>query len=325
MNRRKFFARTALSAAGIMVSDKLLGMGASPQTQEQAAAAPGPAAGKLMAQVLRFRKIDAHVHVDLGASTMEAQKKMAGVLLDYADRFGVDKLMLSKPVVRLHQGIPDGTVAAYREHNDVVLAVMKMHPDRFSGNFTLNPLDRQAALDEIDRCMDQGMSGAKLYYQVKISDPRYAPILEKLIDRKVVIHSHAECQIGVGGYRMKYDGRKPKNVSIPEDFVEVARRYPEGTFQYAHIGGGGDWEYMCKALKNSPNVYVDTSGSNNEEHLIDFAVSQLGAGRLLFGSDNCYYQAIGKIMASNLTEEQKRKVFFENYNNLLSKSGQHVN
>lgn len=322
MNRRKFFARTALSAAGILVSDKILGKGNAP---EPLPAAPRPAAGTLMDQVLKFRKIDAHVHVDLGTSSMAAQQKIAGVLLDYADRFGVEKLMLSKPVTRLHQGIPDGTVAAYRDHNDVVLAVMKMHPGRFAGNFTLNPLDRRAALDEIDRCLDQGMSGAKLYYQVKISDPSYAPILEKLIARKVVIHSHAECQIGVGGYRMKYDGRKPLQVSIPEDFVEVARRYPEGVFQYAHIGGGGDWEYMCKMLKNAPNVYVDTSGSNNEEHLIDFAARQLGAGRLLFGSDNCYYQAIGKVMASNLSEEDKRKVFFENYNNLLSKSGQHVN
>ncbi|MGV3502771.1 MAG: amidohydrolase family protein [Adhaeribacter sp.] len=323
MNRRKFFTRTALSAAGLMVADKLLaGEGSAPSP---AGAAPRPAAGTLMEQVLKFRKIDAHVHVNLGTSNMAEQQKMAAVLLDYADRFGVEKLMLSKPVTRLNQGIPDGTVAAYRDHNDVVLAVMKMHPGRFAGNFTLNPLDRQAALDEIDRRMDQGMSGAKLYYQVKISDPIYAPVLEKLISRKVVIHSHAECQIGVGGYRMKYDGRKPKNVSIPEDFVEVARRYPEGIFQYAHIGGGGDWEYMCKMLKNSPNVYVDTSGSNNEEHLIDFAVRQLGVERLLFGSDNCYYQAIGKVMASNLSEDEKRKIFFENYNNLLSKSGQHVN
>lgn len=132
-------------------------------------------------------------------------------------------------------------------------------------------------------------------------------------------------KIGVGGYRMKYDGKKPENVSIPEDFVDIAKRYPEAMFQYAHIGGGGDWEYMCKMLKNSPNVYVDTSGSNNEEHMIDFALQELGEDRLFFGSDNCYYQSVGKILASNLTESQKRKIFFENYNNILRKAGNNVN
>ena len=123
---------------------------------------------------------------------------------------------------------------------------------------------------------------------------------------------------------MKYNGYKPLNVSIPDDFVDIAKRYPEAIFQYAHIGGGGDWEYMCKTLKNSPNVYVDTSGSNNEENLIDFAVKQLGENRVLFGSDNCCYQCVGKILASNLNESQMKKIFFENYNNLLRKGGRNV-
>lgn len=81
---------------------------------------------------------------------------------------------------------------------------------------------------------------------------------------------------------------------------------------------------MCKTLKDSRNVFVDTSGSNNEEHLIDFAVKHLGEDRVLFGSDNCYYQSVGKILSSNLNENQKRKIFFENFNNLLRKGGRNV-
>src|SRR5690606_26156289 len=114
------------------------------------------------------------------------------------------------------------------------------------------------------------------------------------------------------------------NTSIPEDFVDIAKRYPEGIVQYAHIGMGGDWEYECKLFRDYPNIYVDTSGSNNAENMIDFAVSQLGEDRLFFASDNSYYQSVGKILASNLTEIQKKKALFDKYNNLLKKGGRGV-
>lgn len=323
MNRRKFFASTGLSAAGLMVSESLFGLDSKGRAgQDGAAALPGRY--DIMKEVMKYRKIDAHVHVDLGNSNPEAQKKFAEILIDYADRLNIRKLILSKPVTRLIKGIPDGSVEAFIDHNNIILGVMKLHPDRFTGSFTFNAVHQKESLDEIKRCVDLGMVGAKTYYQTKINNPAFYPIVEKMIDLKMIIHTHAETQLGVAGYRMKYNGRKPDQVSIPEDFVDIAKRYPEAMFQHAHIGGGGDWEYMCKALKHSPNVYVDTSGSNNDEHMIDFALQELGEDRLLFGSDNMYYQSVGKILASNLTEVQKKKIFFENFNTILKKGGHHV-
>ena len=134
---------------------------------------------------------------------------------------------------------------------------------------------------------------------------------------------HAHCGLGVGGKRTKYGNIQP-NASIPEDFVEAAIKYPEAMFQYAHTGGGGDWEYACKTMKDYPNIYVDTSGSNNSGNMIDYVAEYLGVDRMLFGTDSSYYQGVGGILASNLTEIQKRKIFFENYNNILKKSGNHV-
>jgi predicted TIM-barrel fold metal-dependent hydrolase len=323
MNRRKFFASTGLSAAGLIASESLFGFN-SKEEIERVDATGLSNRYDVMKEVMKYRKIDAHVHVDLGNSNPEAQKRFAEVLIDYADHLNITKLILSKPVTRLIKGVPDGSVEAFIDHNNIVLGVMKLHPDRFTGSFTFNPVHLKESMDEIKRCVDLGMVGAKTYYQTKINNPAFYPIVEKMIDLKMIIHTHAETQLGVGGYRMKYNGIKPEQVSIPEDFVDIAGRYPEGMFQHAHIGGGGDWEYMCKALKNSPNVYVDTSGSNNDEHMIDFALQELGEDRLLFGSDNMYYQSVGKILASNLTDAQKRKIFFENFNNILKKGGHHV-
>ena len=123
---------------------------------------------------------------------------------------------------------------------------------------------------------------------------------------------------------MKYDTKTRPYATIPEDMVDAAKRYPEAVFQWAHIGGGGDWEYMCKSFINYPNIYVDTSGSNNEAGIIDGAIKMLGEDRLFFGSDNSYYQSVGKILASNATESQRKKIFFDNYNNILKKGGYNV-
>ena len=133
---------------------------------------------------------------------------------------------------------------------------MKQFPDRFIGFFTLNPRYPKESMEEIKRCVDLGMAGYKGYTQVKINDPLYYPIIEKLIDLKMIVFMHTFCQLGMGGYRMKYDiGRFP-NTTLPEDMVEAAKRYPEAMFHFAHIAGGGDWEYECKMLKECPNIYV---------------------------------------------------------------------
>lgn len=304
MNRRKFFANTALSSAGLVLGTSLAGCN---RTKE-----PEISVFNIMSEVKKYRKIDAHEHVDLYHGGPDVQ-------VDYADRLGIDKLIISKPVVT-QTATPDD----FREANDHVLRAMKLYPDRILGQVTFNPAYKKESLEEIHRCVDQGMVGIKVYYQVKLNDPLFYPFIEKSIDLKMLILMHANCQLGMAGYRMKYDTHLNPNTSLPEDFVEVAKRYPGAMFQYAHLGGGGDWEYACKLFKDYPGIYVDTSGSNNEANMVDFALKCLGEDRLLFGTDGSYFQAVGNILSSEMNEVQKKKIFFENYNSILRKGGRDV-
>jgi uncharacterized protein len=304
MNRRKFFANTALSSAGLVLGTSIAGCTGAKE--------PEITTCNIMEEVKKYRKIDAHEHVDLHFGGPEVQ-------IDYADRLGIDRLIISKPVIT-QTATPDD----FREANDHVLRAMKLYPDRIMGQVTFNPQYKKESLEEIKRCIDQGMVGIKLYYQVKLNDPLFYPLIEKSIDLKLLILMHANCQIGMAGYRMKYDTHLNPNTSLPEDFVDVAKRYPEAMIQYAHLGGGGDWEYACKSFKDYPNIYVDTSGSNNEARMIDFALKCLGEDRLLFGTDSSYYQGVGNILSSELNEVQKKKIFFENYNSILRKGGRDV-
>jgi len=304
INRREFLSRSSMSAAGLMLGSGMTdpGSGKKPDYSFD-----------IMNEVMKYRKIDSHIHVLLSpAATAEIQ-------IDFADRLGIEKLFISRPVVK-----QDGPHQDFRDSNDMMIKAMKQFPDRFIAQFTLHPKYTKESLEEIKRCVDQGMVGAKVYYQVKINDPLYYPIIEKMIDLKMITLMHSHCQLGLGGYRMKYDTRLNPNTSIPEDFIEVAKRYPEAMIQFAHICGGGDWEYECKAFKDYPNIFVDVSGSNNESNAINYAIRYLGEDRIFFGSDNCYYQSVSKILAADLTEVQRKKIFFGNYNNVLRKGGYNV-
>jgi predicted TIM-barrel fold metal-dependent hydrolase len=77
-------------------------------------------------------------------------------------------------------------------------------------------------------------------------------------------------------------------------------------------------------LKKCPNIYVDTGGSNNEENIVDFAIRHLGEERIFFGTDGSYIHGVGRVLSSKATEEQKKKIFFDNYVNVLKKGGRYV-
>lgn len=301
-SRRKFVKKTLTTTAGAIAFPGLL-----PKTASVVGEIPTPGnySYDITDEVLQYRKIDAYC--------------TAGPDMDYVDKLGIDRMFVGKPM-RWLEWTPD----EFRAANTVMLDLMQKYPDRVIGQISVNPIYLKESLDEIDRCADQGMVGSRLYWQVKINDPQYFPIIEKFAELQMIIFIHGEAQIGVGGYRMKYDVGRPPTISTPEDFIDVARRYPEAMFQFAHIGGGGDWEYMCKSFRDYPNIYVDTGGSNNEEGMIDFAVECLGEDRVFFGTDNSYYQGIGKIISSNLTDQQKQKIFFDNYNAVLNKGSYHV-
>ena len=304
INRRRFIGDTAKSAALIA-----MGIGLSDLS---IAKDPGkPVNSDLYKECLKYRKIDSHEHVWFRTNNAE--------FIDIADRLGIEKLVISQPVTAT---IPKEKVTPdmFRSYNDHILKAMKEYPDRLLGQVSFNVFYQKESLEEIKRCVDQGMIGMKIYHQVKINDPLFYPVIEKSIDLKMMILVHASAGLGIGGQRTKYGNNQP-NASVPENFVEVAKRYPEAMIQYAHTGGGGDWEYACKMLSDYPNIYVDTSGSNNEGNMVDFAMKYIGEDRLFFGTDGSFYQGVGTILASKLTENQKKKLFFENYNKILLRSG----
>jgi hypothetical protein len=100
-----------------------------------------------------------------------------------------------------------------------------------------------------------------------------------------------EFAAAAGAVVLSHSGGTP---SLPLDFLPFADGFPEVTFIFAHLGWSldGDLTRQARAVQKSRrgNVHVDTSSSYSiTSNLIEWAVGEVGAEKLLFGTDTPLY------------------------------------
>jgi uncharacterized protein len=113
--------------------------------------------------------------------------------------------------------------------------------------------------------------------------------------------------------------------SLPADYVPLADRFPEVTLILAHLGCGHDNDptHQIRAVQahKNGNMYVDTSSASNIlPGLIELAVKEIGAERLLFGTDTPLYflpMQRARINYAEIPDSDKRKILRENAEKLF--------
>ncbi len=110
--------------------------------------------------------------------------------------------------------------------------------------------------------------------------------------------------------------------SLPIDFVPFANRHPGAKVLLAHLGNGSgdngrvDLQVQAVQAAKQGNLWVDTSSSRSIlPGLIEWGVRELGAERLLFGSDTPLYDASmqhTRIKMADLPDASKRLILREN-------------
>jgi len=108
--------------------------------------------------------------------------------------------------------------------------------------------------------------------------------------------------------------------SLPEDFLPFADRFGEVTLILAHLGCGYDRDptHQVRAIQASRNgnVYLDTSSASNiTPGLVEWAVKEIGAERMLFGTDTPLYflpMQRARIDWAEIGESDKKKILREN-------------
>jgi hypothetical protein len=103
------------------------------------------------------------------------------------------------------------------------------------------------------------------------------------------------------------------------ELAELAGRHPQAKLICAHVGG--DWELGIRAIRPHPNIYADLAGGDPTAGLTEMAVRELGAGRVVYGSDaggRSFASQLGKVFGADIPENARRLILANNLKSLLA-------
>ena len=198
----------------------------------------------------------------------------------------------------------------------IVMAPIEKWPDLLMGMIQLNAHNTNASIDAIDRWIKDGpMVG--VYFRggmpgaVTCNDRRIDPLIERIQDVGGVIMQHTWFKTG---------GKDGPGESTPSELAELAARFPNQQFICAHAGG--EWEQGIRAVSDSPNILIETSGFDATAGFIEMAVRELGADRIVFGShlpSRSLGTELGKVLGAVVSDKDRRQILGENFRRLLNR------
>ncbi len=247
---------------------------------------------------------DLHCHLS-GVEGATPTLRMAK-LIEIADRVGIAKLCVFMGMKFLQKPTADDLV----RQNDEVLEAIQHYSDRTFGFCYVSGEHVDRSLAEIERCVAKGpMTGIKLWVAKRCSDLALDPIIQRAAELKAVIYQHTW---------LKTDGTQYEGESTPEDLAVLARRHSETPLILGHTGG--QWELGIRAVRDLPNVSVDLAGSDPTAGITEMAVRELGAKRVIYGSDaggRSFASQLAKVRGARISDEDKRLIWRDNLRTMM--------
>ena len=233
----------------------------------------------------RFRVWDQHAH--LGAVPGNTPEQRMAYLVKCMDRVGVERIIISQGYsADKHPNPPE----QFRLENDRTMQAVKAFPDRAYGSVYITPALLDFSMQELDRCVTHGpmvMIG-EIEAEARCNVPDMDPIAEWAVANEVVILQHEWINALGNG----------PGESTTYDVVELARRHPKLQIVAAHLAG--NWELGIRIMRSTKNVYAGLAGFDPGTGVVEMAVRELGAERVIFGSDiggRSFASQLAKVLA----------------------------
>jgi aminocarboxymuconate-semialdehyde decarboxylase len=242
--------------------------------------------------------------------------------LGWMEEHGIDVAVLTSP-------LPFTTtekLSTLRVYNDKIASVEKEHPDRFVAAPSIPIFDKTAAIEELERVAALNDSRAVLIqpHKWRMDYDYLSPVFDKLTDLGLPIFTHpvfddVPIQETYGDYAMAAALGFGFNTSVAISrliFSGLLDSYPKLKFVVPHLGGAipfllgrleaiydpGEYKAKKPVTDYLDSFYFDIVCYRREA--LEFALSVLGAGKLVFGTD---YSCPGK----NFVRPQMLKEFVE--------------
>jgi len=229
---------------------------------------------------------DAHAHIGdlIGEDVPSLEAQVAQM-----DRLGIIAAVVSSTHALV------GDVA---RGNDEVAEAMRQFPGRMFGYCHVSANYPDFLLPELERCFrNDGFRGIKLYQVGPAYDePAYDPVWAFARERGLPVLAHTW-----GGNLTGFDTAAEKHPTVP--------------CLAGHAGSGFAYGPYIDAAKRIPNLYLDLTYSREHTHMIEHFVAELGAERVVWGSDAPLFsmsQQLSKVLFALISDEDKRKILFDN-------------
>ena len=246
----------------------------------------------------RMRIVDAHVHLGepyrpaFGTEVTYTADQLIGDM----DRAGVDCSVII--------GIPH----AY--DNDYTLQAARAYPDRLLPFAYIDPWHHPDPRSSFARLADSGFVGVKL---------RAVSLRYNLADRPLMEPIFEACEASSLPILL-HTGEDA--TSTPLQAGAMARRYPRVTVLLAHAGFRTLAEEAIQVALECPNVYLDQTAGTS--HQLSRGLAELGAERLIYGSDAPYMDTrveLEKVRVTVKDEEAARQILGGNIMRILGSRG----
>lgn len=245
------------------------------------------------------------LHCHLAGLPGRTPDELMSALMARADRMGIERVIVFMGFPFVADPSPD----ELRRQNDQVLQALSHWHDRAFGFAYVSPRHVEASLREIDRCIRDGpMVGIKLWVAGRCSERTIDPIIARAGALKAAIFQHTWAKAG---------GNLPGE-SAPEDLAALAARHPTLPIICGHTGG--DWERGIRAIRSTPNVFADLAGSDPTAGYVEMAVRELGARRVIYGSDaggRSFASQLAKVASAAISEQDRRAILGGNLRAML--------
>ncbi|HHW32394.1 MAG TPA: amidohydrolase [Clostridiaceae bacterium] len=261
---------------------------------------------------MQYKIMDAHVHIypdKIADKAVDAISKYYGItmqgsgtisdLLEKGTKAGISRYLVHSTATKPEQVKPI---------NDFISLLISQY-DCFTGFGTLHP-DMENIEEEIDRMISMGIKGIKMHPEFQefyLDEDRMIP-LYKAVEGRLPLLVHM--------------GDKNKNSSSPARLAKIIDQFPKLQVIAAHLGGYSMWDESLEFLAGK-NLYMDTSSSLMilDSTTAEKIIRTHGIDKIVFGSDYpmwSFEEEIDRFLKLKLTETERKMIFWDNINNLLS-------
>ena len=214
-------------------------------------------------------------------------------LVNELDRCGIEKILVSPT---------PAMTTEVRWSNDRVIAAVKEHPGRIMGYAICYPVTKELGIDEIERAVGAGLHGVKMHNANKIpyDDPGYAPVWRFADEHRLPVLLHTWGDL--------------------EPLVSVMEKTTKAPVLLGHAGAGSGAKKYIEFAKRFSNAYLELCWSKVPYGLIEHFVAEVGAERVLWGSDApamAVSQQFGRILFADISDEDKHTILVSNPKRIL--------